>query len=112
MTKKESRNVFSSLKQRATLQANTLLPDGGGGYTDNWQAFAQVWVKITALAPSERFGPDRLEAKARHRLSLRRRSDLAVGQRVVVGPRHFQVHGLEDDGPQASFVTLWCEELP
>lgn len=104
--------MFSSLNQRATLQVHTLLPDGGGGYTDAWQSFAAVWVKITALPPSERFAADRLEPKARHRITLRRRNDLAVGQRIVVGPRRFQVHGLEDDGPRAAFITLICEELP
>ncbi|MDR3527229.1 MAG: phage head closure protein [Rhizomicrobium sp.] len=104
--------LFSSLNQRALLQANTLQDDGGGGYTDNWQAFAAVWVKLTPLAPAERFGPDRLEAKARHRILLRRRNDLAVGQRVVVGPRVFAVHGIADEGPRAAFITLWCEELP
>jgi len=104
--------LFSSLNQRAVLQANTLLADGGGGYTDNWQSFASVWVKITPIAPTERFGPDRLEAKARHRILLRRRNDLAVGQRLVVGPRLFKVHGIQDDGPRQAFITLWCEELP
>jgi len=104
--------MFSSLNQRASLEANTLLPDGGGGYSDHWQSFASVWVKVTALEPPERFGPDRLEAKARHRIILRRRSDLAIGQRVVVGPRSFKVHGLQDNGPRTAFVALLCEELP
>ncbi len=110
--KKARVKVFSSLNQRAALQANTLQPDGGGGYTDNWQSFASVWVKITPIAPTDRFSADRLEPKARHQILLRRRRDLCVGQRVVVGPRLFKVHGIEDDDPRQAFVTLWCEELP
>ena len=104
--------MFSSLNQRATLQVRTLQPDGGGGYSESWQSLAQAWVKITALAPTERRIADRLEPKARHRILLRRRSDLAIGQRVIVGARTFHVHGIEDDGPRAPFVTLFCEELP
>ena len=104
--------MLSSLNQRAALQAKTLMPDGGGGYSENWQTFALIWIGIVPLTPSERFGPDRLETKARHRLRLRRRNDLAVGQRVVVGDRRFAVLGLVDEGPPSPLITLLCEELP
>jgi len=104
--------MLSSLDQRAQLQADTLQPDGGGGYTEAWQTFATVWVNLAPLAPAERFGPDRLEARIRHRIALRRRGDLAIGQRLVIGTRSFQIHGIEDGGPRRSLVTLFCEELP
>ena len=104
--------MLSSLNQRAALQANTLTPDGGGGYNDAWQTFALVWIGIVPLTPMERFGPDRLEAKARHRLRLRRRNELAVGQRGVVGERRFAVLGFVDEGPPSPLITLLCEELP
>lgn len=104
--------MLSALNQRAQLQANTLQSDGGGGYCDAWQTFAMVWVKIAPLTPSERYGPGRLEAKGRHAITLRRRSDLAAGQIVAASARRFKVLGIEDSGPQASFVTLLCEELP
>ena len=104
--------MFSSLNQRAELQANTLLADGGGGYSDNWQSFARVWVQITPRPPTESFAADRLEAKARHAITLRRRGDIAIGQRVVAGPRCFKIHGLQDEGSRAAFITLFCEELP
>lgn len=104
--------MFSSLNQRADLQANTLLADGGGGYSDAWQSVARVWVKITPRPPSETLVADRLEAKARHAITLRRRSDIAIGQRLVVGSRHFRIYGIEDEGPRAAFLTLACEELP
>jgi SPP1 family predicted phage head-tail adaptor len=104
--------MLSSLDQRAALMAHTLQPDGGGGCSESWQTFAAVWVKITPLGAADRFAPDGLESRVRHRVRLRRRSDLAAGQRVVVGNRTLKVHAVLDDGPQQPFVDLLCEELP
>lgn len=104
--------MLSSLNQRAALQANVLTPDGGGGYSAMWQTFALVWVKLTPAGAGDSFGPDARESRARYRITLRRRWDLAVGQRLAIEARSFAVHGLIDEGPQEPFVTLLCEELP
>jgi len=104
--------VIGELDQRASLQAKVLTPDGGGGYAESWQTFASVWVSVSPVGGSDTFGPDALESRVRHRLALRRRGDLAAGQRVLVGARSFKVHALLDEGPRAETVTLLCEELP
>jgi SPP1 family predicted phage head-tail adaptor len=103
---------IGSLNQRALLLANTLVPDGGGGFTDDWEAFASVWVAVEPIGGTDAFGPDRLEARVRHRLVLRRRGDVAAGQRVQVGSRLFRIHTVLDEGPQSQIMTLLCEELP
>ncbi len=104
--------MIGNLNQRAALLANTLTPDGGGGFTDDWEVFALVWVSDEPIGGSDAFGPDRLEARVRHRLTLRRRSDIGTGQRVQLGSRLFRIHTVLDEGPQATLVTLLCEELP
>jgi head-tail adaptor len=100
--------MLSSLNQRAALQA--AVPNGGGAIT--WQTFALVWVKLTPAGVSDSFGADMRESRTRYRITLRRRWDLAAGQRLAVEARSFAVHGLIDEGPQQPFVTLLCEELP
>jgi SPP1 family predicted phage head-tail adaptor len=104
--------MIGSLNQRAALLANTLVADGGGGFRDSWQTLATVWVAVEPLGGSDAFGPDRLEARVRHRLMLRRRDDVAAGQRVQVGARLFRIHTVLDEGPQAALMSLLCEELP
>ena len=104
--------MLSQLNQRAALQANVLTPDGGGGYAGSWQTFARVWVKLTPVGAGDSFGPDARESCSRHRITLRRRWDLAAGQRLAIDARSFAVHGIIDEGPQEPFVTLLCEELP
>ncbi len=104
--------MIGALNQRGVLLASTLTPDGGGGFGDDWEPFATVWLKVEPLAGTDTFGPDRLEARVRHRLTLRRRGDLAAGQRAQVGARLFRIHTVIDEGPEAPLMTLLCEELP
>ena len=104
--------MLRTLNQRATLLARTLVPDGGGGFAESWDAFATVWIGIAALSASDTTGADALQSRIRHRIVLRRRGDLAAGQRLAVGPRSFRVHGVLDDGAAHAYVTLLCEELP
>ena len=104
--------MIGNLNQRALLLANTLTPDGGGGFSDDWESFAAVWVAVEPIGGTDAFGPDRLEARVRHRLTLRRRSDIAAGQRAQIGARLFRIHTVIDEGPQAALMTLLCEELP
>ena len=103
--------MLSTLNQRATLVARTLTPDGGGGFSESWDAFAAVWIALTPLAATDTAGADRLESRVRHRIALRRRTDLAAGQRVLVGARSFRVHAVLDEGAASSYLTLLCEEL-
>jgi SPP1 family predicted phage head-tail adaptor len=104
--------MIGNLDQRAQLLANTLTPDGGGGFVEDWEAFASVWIALAPLGGSDAFGPDRLEQRVRHRIALRRRGDVAAGQRVAVGSRNFRIHTLIDEGPRSAVMILLCEELP
>ncbi len=104
--------MIGNLNQRATLLANTLTADGGGGFTDTWEAFASVWVQVDPIGGDDGFGPGRLESRVRHRLTLRRRGDVAAGQRAMVGTRTFRIHTVIDAGPASPTMTLLCEELP
>jgi head-tail adaptor len=104
--------VIGELNQRAQLLANTLTPDGGGGFSDGWETFASVWVAVAPIAGTDAFGPDRLEARVRYRLTLRRRGDVAAGMRAAAGTRTFRIHTVIDEGPGAALMILLCEELP
>ncbi|HEY4941640.1 MAG TPA: phage head closure protein [Rhizomicrobium sp.] len=103
--------MLRTLNQRATLVARTLTPDGGGGFSESWDAFAGVWIALTPLGAGDVFGAAHLESRVRHRIVLRRRADLAAGQRVETGGRLFRVHAVLDNGPRTAYLALLCEEL-
>jgi SPP1 family predicted phage head-tail adaptor len=104
--------VIGELNQRAQIEARTLTPDGGGGYSESWDVIANVWVSIAPSNGGDVFGPDQTESRVRHKIALRRNSAIAAGQRVIVGTRTFRIHAVLDEGPNATTMTLLCEELP
>lgn len=103
--------MLSTLTQRASLLARTLTPDGGGGFSESWSAFATVWIALTPLGAQDKVNADHLESRVRHAILLRRRSDLAAGQRVAIAARLFRIHAVRDGGPRDATVTLLCEEV-
>lgn len=104
--------MIGELNQRAAIQAKTLTPDGGGGYSESWDVVANVWVSVSPNSGGDVFGPDQAESRVRHRIALRRTNAVAAGQQIVVGARTFRIHAVLDEGPQATLMTLLCEELP
>jgi len=101
--------MLSSLNRRVALEAQTLTPDGGGGFSASWDAIATVWAAIEPLNGAEVFGPDASEARVRYRIIIRRRSDVLAGMRVNDGGRLFEIKAVLDDGPQSQSFTLQTE---
>ena len=104
--------MLGTLNRRATLRAQTLTPDGGGGFTESWDVVAIVWARLEPVTGADRGASDKLESRVRHKIVLRRSNACAPGQRVEIGARIFGVRALLDEGPQSPFLTLLCEELP
>lgn len=104
--------MIGELNQRAQIEARTLTPDGGGGYSESWDVVANAWVSVSPVSGGDVFGPDSAESRIRHRITLRRTNVIAAGQRVIVGARTFRIHAVLDEGGNATLMTLLCEELP
>ena len=104
--------MIGELNQRAALLARTATSDGGGGFSGDWQSFASVWVSLSPQSGSEVFGPDASEVRVKYRIVLRRRADVAGGQRASIGTRLFEILAVLDEGGQSQTMTLLCEEVP
>lgn len=104
--------MLGTLNQRASVLARTLTPDGGGGYSESWDVVATVWAKLEPVSGADRYTADKLESRARHKLTLRRSTAFAAGQRVQIGTRLFAVRALLDDGAADPLMVLLIEELP
>ncbi|HEX3810019.1 MAG TPA: head-tail adaptor protein [Rhizomicrobium sp.] len=102
--------MIGDLNQRATLLARSMTPDGGGGFSESWNAIATLWVKLEAQSGSDAFGPDATEPRTRYRVTLRRNADVAAGQRLGIGTRAFAINNLLDEG--ADLMTLLVEDVP
>ena len=97
---------------RATLQAATRTPDGGGGFTVTWETVATVWIALDATTGDNDFGPDRSEPRTQYRVTLRRRADVAPGMRLVTAARTLWIGNVLDDGARSQIMTLLCRDAP
>jgi SPP1 family predicted phage head-tail adaptor len=104
--------VIGKFNQRAALLRKAQVADGGGGFAESWQSFANLWVSLAAQNGGEVYGPDAMEAQAKYRVELRRRTDVAAGQRLQIGTRLLDIKTVQDAGPQTPNLTLICEEIP
>ncbi len=103
--------MLSTLNRRVALEAQTLTPDGGGGYTAGWTAVATIWAAIEPVSGGDVFGPDASEARVKYRVTIRRRTDVIAGMRVNDGGRLFGITAVLDDGPQSQFLALMTEKI-
>lgn len=102
--------MIGELNQRVRILAQTLLPDGGGGYSESWNVIATVWADVEPRAGNNVFAADALQSRVQHRVTIRRNAAVSVGMRANVGALTLTIHAVLDDG--SPLITLLCEELP
>lgn len=104
--------TIGALDTRVSLQQAVRIPDGGGGFAVSWAEVAAVWIAVEVASGADAFGPDRPESRARYRVTLRRRNDVAAGMRLVGSAHTLAIQAVLDDGPRPQFMTLLCEDAP
>lgn len=102
--------MISDLNQRATIEQVSRTPDGEGGASEAWTTLAVVWAKLEPVSATDSLGPDALESRVKHKLTLRRLASIAAGMRARIASRVFLIHAVFDKGPQEPLTTLLCEE--
>ena len=103
--------MLSQLNRRVALEAQTLTPDGGGGYSGGWNTVATIWAAIEPVSGADVFGPDASEARVKYRIAIRHRGDVFAGMRVNDNGRLFAIKSVLDDGLQSQFLMLMTEKI-
>ncbi len=98
------------LRHRLTLQTATATPDGAGGSTLAWNAVATVSAEIVPLKAAERAVGEGEGDLTLHRIVIRKRGDVAPGDRFVLGARAFQIKSVTDVQEDGRFLVCLCEE--
>lgn len=97
---------------RATLQQAARSADGGGGFSESWTALATFWIALEVTGGGETFAAERLESRNQYRVTLRRRTDIVPGMRLVTPAQSLAIREVLDAGPRSQAMTLLCEDAP
>lgn len=99
------------LRHRVTLQQLTQVPDGGGGYTEDWTDVATVWAAVEPLRGQERYEAQQVQATLSHRITIRYRAGVEPSMRVVHDGRVFNVLSVIDPQERHRELQLLVEEV-
>jgi SPP1 family predicted phage head-tail adaptor len=99
------------LKQRITIQHQTITRDGFGAEVPTWATLATVWAKIITTGGVETIdAPQVATATITHEVTIRWRSDVTPLMQVLWGTRTLTIRAVVDDNVRRMLV-LSCDEV-
>ena len=109
MTARE-RHDPGDLRHRIVLERPERTPDGLGGAEVEWMPVATVWAAIRPLGERRGLIADQAEERLRLEVTIRHRSDVASGWRVLHGTRTLSVEQAHDPDERGAWLRLLAEE--
>lgn len=98
------------LNKRVTLQYQTKVPDGMGGFTTSWVDAATVWAAIWPVSASEQVQAAQQVMTISHRIRIRYRSVLKPSWRVKFGTRYFAIVSIINPNERNQMLDLMVKE--
>lgn len=98
------------IRYRLTLEKPAAAADGGGGQNVAWNPVAAVWGEIVPLNAEEAPAGEGLATRVSHRIVIRRRGDVAGGDRFRLDGRTFLVRAVHDPAEDGRFLACLAEE--
>lgn len=98
------------LNKRVTLQTNTPVSDGGGGFTDAWADTATLWAEIEELTGTEGYEAQQTASTLSHRVTIRYRTSVTPQQRLTYGSRVLKINAVLNPRQANERLELLCTE--
>lgn len=101
--------MIGKMNKRITIQRLAQVPDGGGGYTEDWQDVATVWAKVEPLKSWEEYEAQKVQQKIDYKMIIRYRSDITQDMRVVYNNVLYKIIGIKNIDEDNRFLELKCQ---
>jgi SPP1 family predicted phage head-tail adaptor len=96
--------AIGELRVRLELQAPDETPDGLGGAVRGWETLGHVWAAMEPVAMNDVLAADKRLGRITHRIVIRRRSEITVTHRFVLGQRSFVLLAVRDADERGRFL--------
>jgi SPP1 family predicted phage head-tail adaptor len=100
----------ADLDKRITLQYQTRVPDGGGGFTTTWVDAATIWAAIWPVSANDVTQANATVMVVSHRIRIRYRSVLKTSFRIKFGTRFFSIVSIINPNERNEYLDLLCKE--
>lgn len=98
------------LRHRITIQQFTSVPDGSGGYTEDWIDLRTVWAQVQPIKGYERIQSKQLETEISHRITTRFFDDIISKMRVVWRGRTMDIDSVINVDGLDKQLEILCTE--
>ncbi|BER92691.1 phage head closure protein [Atrimonas thermophila] len=102
---------IGELRHRVTIQRLNRVPDGMGGYEEQWQDVVSLWAKVEPLKGRERFVAQQAQSEVTHRITTRYYSGIEPQMRVVYRNRNFDIEVVINVDEKNEWLELQCVEV-
>jgi SPP1 family predicted phage head-tail adaptor len=99
-----------ALRTEFSLQGATAIPDGLGGFGEEWTEVATVFARIEPLSAESRFGAGQMLETATHRITLRHRQGVLSGMRFCRAGRAFDIVTVHDPDESGRYLVCRAQE--
>ena len=102
---------IGELRQRITIQEKGLVPDGEGGFVEDWTDKKTVWAKATVVQARQQYEFNSIGVEATHRFEVRGNVKVTEDQRIRFKNRFFEIKTIEDIEERGIRKVITCREL-
>ena len=101
------------MRERVTFQEETEASDGGGGYTMTWGNISTnptMWARVQPVRGGEAVEVGRLAALQMYLVTVRHRTDLNTGMRIVWGSKTMNIRTITNRDEKRKFLTIEAQD--
>lgn len=102
--------ALGALRARIIIEREDPTGNDGGSYAPNWTQVANLWAQIEPVTGRVVRQGERLESHITHRVTLRYRTDITAGMRIVCGAQLLTIQAVLDLGARHRFLQLLAQE--
>ena len=101
---------IGELRSELILEEPVAVVDGQGGRTVEWSAVGLIYGRVEPTGRRETLEDGRLTGLVTHIVTVRQRSDIVSGQRLIAGARALRILATVPIDQSGRFLDLLAEE--
>lgn len=99
------------MRRQITLRTITLVPDGGGGYTETPTDVANIPARVEPLQGDEQLEAMRVGMNRPHRFTIRYQAGMTGAKRIVYDSRTFDIKSVVDPEEKHRELVIMTDEV-
>ncbi len=103
--------MIGALRHKIELLTPERTEDEAGGASVAYLSGPELWADVERLSSTRDFAGDRENRLKRIAATIRFRSDIALGTRIVFAGETYETVSIESDDGREKRLTLICEEV-